>query len=217
LEERFQQDLEGAKVKYTKTDGQINQETTNFLAQPIDNLINMLIKIYGSGHYDLDIWKITAHLQEEVGEVALEILKLTELKWLKDHNHTFKTVVEKAVQRKIGEGMTIGPSIRAEIERLKNDDDALFRLFQESTVAKLKEELADVFTWISAILHKIGEERRTNLQVKEEYYLWKLLSYHCVTQARTPICRACGSQECERDCLVTTLTGGILDEMSRRS
>lgn len=91
-----------------------------YSSKPIDDLIRMFNKIYDPKITLLELWKITAHLLEEVGEVAHEICRLTtindSLQKLQGESNEARRLTLKDAQRKVAE--------------------------------ELKRELADVFSWL---------------------------------------------------------------------
>ncbi len=217
-ESEFQKNREKARAQYRKVRGNPNSTTRKAVDQPLDKLISSLIEIYGSGHYDTDVWRLAAHFQEEVGEVAQELIKITELDWHKENHFSIGPLVNEAIKRKESEGKPIDRSVRQRVGKLTRDDNALFECLMNSAIEKLKEELADVFTWLTAMLHKIGEDRRAKNKNDEEYLFWKLLKKRCISDSKKlrPSCGACGLAECEEACLPTTLAADILSEMGRR-
>ncbi|OLE60960.1 MAG: hypothetical protein AUI36_11950 [Cyanobacteria bacterium 13_1_40CM_2_61_4] len=198
----FHANREKARRPFTKVENKPTKAATEFLKKPIDELIDTFIKIYGSGHYDTEMWKLAAHLHEEIGEAAVQIMNIAELTWHRTHGLGFSNVLSKAVARKRRERVDLNPKLLKKLEMQKTDD-ALFDFLRDGAVSKLKEELADVFTWLTAMLHKIREDRRS----EAEPHFWKLLNENFATRGKTPgpWCRACGAFECEHDCLVTTV------------
>lgn len=159
------------------------------------------------------MWKIAAHLQEEVGEVALELVKLTEIARYHKNGSSMNKLRKLAIDRKKQEGTRIARSIRQEI-RSRRTDEAMYDYLMDAAVEKLKEELADVFTWLTAMLHKISDIRRTSKRVP----LSTLLKRHCAPDDRRAVarCPACLNPECDRDCLGLTLIGAVLVERARK-
>lgn len=214
IEREFREERQNARDVFSKqSDGRPNDKAVQAIDQPLDSLVRQFIRIYGSGHYDTEIWRIAAHLQEEVGEVALELVKMTEIAWYHSRSFSMSKVVKGAIKQKEEEGTEVDKSIVEEVGQLRGEEE-LFEYLMSSVVEKLKEELADVFTWLTAMLHKINQIKGDRGAVLFAGRLKK----HCAPDPKREKarCGACLKETCEYDCLARTLIGSVLLEKIRK-
>jgi NTP pyrophosphatase (non-canonical NTP hydrolase) len=172
-----------------------------FYKKTVDELINEFIAIYGGGHEGVDLWQIAAHLLEEIGEVAEEVIFLSELRSLNDLMSgsappvKFRTVVEKAYKK---EGSIRG--LKVALAKLKTGgEETIFRSLREDSIHTLKEELADVFSWLSAMLFKIGEIMR-EVRGENKFYCFHDWLAEKNFKDGSFVCFACAAGPCENDC-----------------
>jgi hypothetical protein len=169
--------------------------------------------LYRNSYYHQDPWKLTMHLAEELGEATIELSRL-ELAWMastkeatdlkglaEDIVADVKTLIDKecerirepADERRIrkkaeGELRYLGRALRG-----KNPWDAFVVLVSE----KFKEEMCDVFSWLSAIIAKL-----TLGKVEEE--LEAITKRYVKTKGHRQVlkCPWCGDEDCSNECLV---------------
>jgi NTP pyrophosphatase (non-canonical NTP hydrolase) len=170
----------------------------------LDDLIEEFISIYGGGHQDVDLWKIAAHFQEEVGEAAHEIVFLSELQAFDEQMKALGRQKEIDYVRILEEAFAreSEPTLfRKQFEQLKEKgSDGVLLYLRTRSAETLKEELADVFSWISAMLGKVGTTFR---EIKREgfrrYEFWEDLSEKYYPE-RSLICPACMQSPCRIGC-----------------
>ena len=147
----------------------------------LDDQIDMLIDIYGGLHFDLDFLQITAKLLEEVGEVGREILVLRELWDLNKQVGNQKEKVKPELIELLNRNRAKLSNERVEELKGKVNSDLTqaINYFRSQAARSLKWELADVFTWLSAVLHKVGMRWRFYCKEEKWYQLQSfLIEYH---------------------------------------
>lgn len=193
----------------------------------LDTLVNMFVDIYGGTHFDLDLWKISAKVLEEVGEVGREILALDELKRIKNRlNSTLppseKDLKESFVKRLTGlqeEGRIESHLAKQAKDRLnKYNIQETLKWLTQPTADNLKDELADVFSWLSAFLHKVGELWRDlgyaahYADEKGDYKIYRFLEEHYKSSKQTLGCPSCGEEKCNETCLASGAFKMVMDK-----
>jgi|GEM_PF-3769760 len=186
--------------------------------ESLDALVNMFVDIYGGTHFDLDLWKICAKLLEELGEVGREILALDELKRVKNRLNSRLEPSEEALKDSFGRQLThlkqegrIEEEQRASAEGKLNDDTMQTTLgwLTEATADNLKDELADVFSWLSAFLHKVGELWREldyatlYADANGDYKVYLFLDARYKSRWQRLGCPSCRQDKCNETCLVS--------------
>lgn len=174
-----------------------------FYSLTLDELIDSFIFIYGGGLEGLDLWQIAAHLLEEIGEVGEEVAFLTEMKSLKQlvadakRNGGFQEVVNKAYRR---EGSP--PELKGELEKLKaGAENEIVERLRNASIKTLKEELADVFSWLCAVLYRMGDIMREVREEEEMWYPFKdRLENKNFNDEGAFVCFACKESPCASDC-----------------
>lgn len=173
-----------------------------FYERSLDQLIDEFIFIYGGGHQSVDLWQVAAHLLEEIGEVADEVALLSEVSSLKNLMSgakppvKFKAVVEKAFRK---EGSPT--KLKQEMERMQGGgENKIIQRLRAESLLTLKEELADVFSWLSAMLYKIGEIMREVEEDRDAWYSFKDRLEKRFFKSGAFVCFACGAAPCEDDC-----------------
>lgn len=178
----------------------------------LDELIEKFISIYGGGHQDVDLWKIAAHFQEEVGEAAHEIVFLEELSAFERQAKEIKEPIRYQKIMEVAFRKEGSPRLFQEKEeKLKMRNSAeVVKYLRRNSADTLKEELADVFSWISAMLGKIGEDfREIREEPEKRYAFWKYLASRYYP-AGSSICLACGQSPCQPSCRVVFFTRKII-------
>lgn len=167
---------EGFKIVEDKKK-EIDKLYEEYSSRGVDDLIDMFIKIYNPKISVMELGKITAHLLEEVGEVAHEICSLT--------------------------------VIRDSLQQLQGKDSEAQRSLEELQLfvaEELKKELADVFSWLSSFLHKLGDIWRSCQNEPDKEYLFSDLLetspyIEKISEAEFG-CHYCGKKECREDCRI---------------
>jgi len=177
-------------------------------------MLAMFEGIYKNSYYHQEAWKVGMHLSEELGEATIELSRL-ELAW-RGHRkfnvqQTLPTIVKYA-QAKIDaeiKGLRHDNANDAAIQKrrevlqvgLKKEEDAFskgdpWEVFRQRVSEKFKEEVADVFSWLSAVLVKLDPNRDV-LQEERTRFVWHKGTLEYLR------CPWCGSGACTDECLVT--------------
>lgn len=184
--------------------------------------------IYAFAHYDIDLWKILAHLLEEIGEVTDEILRFSELNSYEEKRikgaygdeqgksrppfPPYTQILEEAAARLV---IKQGSPTRQDLEKLKTDEEC-YEYAIKVTVNNLRGELTDVFSWLAALLRKVGDIWRALEGEEQEYRMADFIVKH-LTQNGDIICPACRCIECEGpQCYVRHITKKILVEQQKK-
>lgn len=152
----------------------------------------MFNKIYDPKITLLELWKITAHLLEEVGEVAHEICRLTtindSLQKLQGESNEARRLTLKDAQRKVAE--------------------------------ELKRELADVFSWLTSFLHKLGDIwRSARNKPNEDYSFSELVTkFSFLEEISTSEfgCYHCKERPCREDCRIEVVEKELNAKLNER-
>ncbi len=193
----------------------------------LDNTIDYFHRIYGGGQFDVDLWKIAAHLMEEIGEVSNEILYLQELKERERHRayEGFDGCLKKIYGDKGGKEGRLAQQVKMEIARACNNEEKALRYVKGCIRRTLKEELADVFSWLSALLWKIGEtwrhmERRPLGTIEQYFFFWEYLYKQFNTHPEPDKgiwgCSFCASLNCQIRCRTQSLMSHVIDQRNKR-
>jgi hypothetical protein len=189
----------------------------NYFTLP--GLFQFFADIYRSSYYHLDTWKIVMHLSEEVGEATTELSRLELLFLMRERSYPLSTdetwaaikgqtkdiITDKLgsinlpeTKRKVTE-KTLA-EMEKEIQSLRHKPDASVAIASLVT-EKFKEEIADVFSWLSAVLYQLSEgavvEPKRLMELLRKHKYIKTVKYHL-----TLTCPQCGESECENSCLV---------------
>lgn len=216
----LRKDAEQARAK-------LKEEGPN-ITLSLSSMIGMFREIYSNTNYGQDPWKIGMHLSEEIGEATIELSRL-ELAW-RGRRRGFEIKESLAKVYEYSEG-----KIEIEVDRLRKrnaeprnieqrarvlrtgleQERAAFmnrepwEVFRELVSEKLKEEIADVFSWLSAVLatldprSEISEEQRIRF-VNESGQLEYLK------------CAWCGKDACDDKCLVEhSISSEIVEKVSK--
>jgi NTP pyrophosphatase (non-canonical NTP hydrolase) len=226
--ERYEQVTKGRRAKIlevTKTLSHINNEPSQaaeaFLAQPLDKLIDTFFAIYGGSHFDVELWKIAAHLMEEIGEVSNEILYLSDLLQAASDQVDFGAGMKEAYERALRSEGGLDESIQQKLTsiREKNPEEAL-EYFEMFVVQTMRGELADVISWLSALLWKIGESWRAShvLGPGEQppyYKFWGYIDAGYTGVQHNLACKFCGEVECQPSCRSVRMFKNVAEKMSK--
>lgn len=178
--------------------------------------------IYRNAYYHQDIWKIVMHLSEEVGEATTELSRLELLFLIRERGYELDSPERWSAIEKQGTAI-----VREKLRPIIDDNKR--RTIEESTLremtevsrnlqenrdpllaaaglvaAKFKEEIADVFSWLSATIYQLYKLR--NGKIIDEEAIWKLLGDHgYIETAKHQVrftCPQCTEPECNDNCLV---------------
>src|SRR5207253_1246576 len=119
--------------------------------------------IYGGSQFDVELWKIAAHLMEEIGEVSNEILYLSDLQQAASDQVDFTSALQDAYDRAVSSEGGLDEAIQSKLSATVrgNSEEALL-YFKRFIVQTMRGELGDVMSWLSALLWKIGETWRAS-------------------------------------------------------
>ena len=216
--EEYRQKIEKEGRKELQKARQNTTELGNFKKKSLDKQIDMLITIYGGLHFDLGFLQITAKLLEEVGEVGRIILALEGLYDLNKQNEKVKTEARSGLI-KLLDNAKLNDERKKELKEKVNPDlTQAIEYFQFWAARSLKGELADVFTWLSAVLHKVGMCWRFSCEEKEsqwfQFYDF-LIDHHRKNDQKQLVCTFCGKTRCEKSCLWLHACDTVLEEMAK--
>jgi hypothetical protein len=181
----------------------------------LKSVLDFFSAIYRNAYYHQDPWKLALHFMEELGEATTELSRL-ELVCLalKDSKYEFpfndvkkgakKKLETKVAQMKAGKKLTQIITERsskalAQINREIKTSKAPW-IFLATTVIgeQFKEEVADVFSWLSAVIYQLTDgNAKKELEVCCKDY---------ITMAKGDSvlkCPYCGKNKCSNDCLVS--------------
>lgn len=179
----------------------------NFITNnSLEDTIHFFIDIYGGANFDLDIWKINAHLLEEIGEVTSELLTISELNIRTENGVNINRILKHLDKKgKFEDGKL--PDLKDLIGRNEREIICSIR----GKIAKnIKEELADVFSWLSALLNKIGDELRARekdpKKRKEKKFLADYIKpkFEHKIHAGHYLCPYCDNAVCSNKCFLLT-------------
>lgn len=110
-------------------------------------------------------------------------------------------------------------------EQLKNDMDKMrkggekkiINRLRVQSIQTLREELADVFSWLSAVLYKIGEIMREVRREPEAWYAFKDWLERKYFVGGAFVCLACGTGPCENDCRAVWHVRKIFRDLKKQS
>jgi len=213
----------GPYSQYHKQTEKIRRNLKKQTIEPftLPGMIDFFQAIYRNSYYNQDPWKLAMHLAEELGEATYELSRL-ELAWLGrdriDPGNYIADIREESENW-----------IDEEIERIEHTADRkafrkramrdLRKLIKQLRVGKswnvftdivserFKEEIADVFSWLTAVLSRLSdddEQLRHNLDVITKRYV-KKKGHRKIF--RCPVCDDVG---CTNACLITH---GVSEEL----
>lgn len=145
------------------TDGKLSQATKVMYDSSIENWIGMFRGIYASGHIEVSLESVGFHFLEEVGEVSDGLLCLEELHKYKNQIGVYKAgsvELHKIIEEKAGKDEQYEKFWEEYLSQCKGEKgdvshDKLLKYLLKINMTLIKEELADVFSWMCAILNKI--------------------------------------------------------------
>jgi len=185
-----------------------------FYRLPLDKVIDMFAFIYGGGHEGVDLWQIAAHLLEEIGEVADELAFLSELHELKRLMKQarppvkFSDVVDKAFRLEGGL-----KELEKEADRMREGgEDKIIDRLRAKSIQALRGELADVLSWVSAMVYKIRTIMQEVRADHGERYLFTDRLGNRYRRNGAFVCFACGAVPCENDCRAVWYVRKVLDD-----
>ncbi len=188
----------------------------------LPSLFSFFSGIYRNTYYSQDIWKTTMHLSEEVGEVTAQLVRVQ----LLHRVHSSPSLLGKSKTAWAPIKQEADGRLNRILNRVDDNDEMKPILQQEKTrtladaievarkstnpakyVAllageKLKEEIADVFSWLSAVIIQLSKGQALNAK-----YLQDLLEneeyLHSVHDGQLELkCKWCGKRQCTDRCLI---------------
>jgi NTP pyrophosphatase (non-canonical NTP hydrolase) len=213
----WSKNIDAAKKRFNITDN-----TKNFRTKPLNQWIKFFSDIYGGVHLQMNLDQICFHLLEEVGEVSDELLYLTLLKkYQKQHlDNVFESVFYKSKGSIEGGSPKLDEQVN-KVSTKKSGVDlgkALFEFVHTSNIENLKGELADVFSWLCAILHKLDCLIKPGI-VKDRpdsFSFSRQIENHYKNFQGQFSCPACGQAKCDDLCLLKNLTTKILVKKNKK-
>lgn len=189
-------------------------------------MLDFFNETYRASYYALDPWKVAMHLTEEAGEATVALNRV-ELSWLAIGEHlnllSLNAKLRAQAKSKL-EHQAGGPRLAQIRKDSMANVDVILRKLQKSNsddawhsvadlaVARFKEELCDVLSWLSAILTKLsglaGEMPNGVLVSVLSGYTSE--SGHVIS----PACAWCKQEQCSNDCLAKH---GVADELIERA
>ena len=177
-------------------------------------MLNMFEDIYRNSYYNQEPWKVGMHLSEELGEATIELSRL-ELAWRGRTRFSVTSALDKVVEyatnkidrevRRLHEGKTDRKQIKSRKRALYaelNKEKAAFAKgdgwdeFRKRVSEKFKEEVSDVFSWLSAVLVKL-DPQRVQLEKQRGRFVFERGGVEYLK------CAWCSSETCTDECLVT--------------
>lgn len=152
------------KERYSYVDGDLSHATKEMYEKSIDDWVRVFYDIYASSHIEVSLESIAFHFLEEVGEVSDGLLCIDELHkyrskvgvYCRDTADLDKSIITQAKQEpKYAKFLDEYKRRRTGDEEREPSDNAYQYLLQIN-MNVVKEELADVLTWMCAILNKIS-------------------------------------------------------------
>ncbi|MBI4296357.1 MAG: hypothetical protein HY667_04490 [Chloroflexi bacterium] len=195
----------------------------SFLGKPLDQQIDMFVDIFGGSQFDLDLLQITSKLLEEAGEVAREIIALSELweikKRLKDGTlpEQDRQGLQKGLETLLAADQHRLPPDFVEGLRAKSRENLVeaVHCFCEDAANSLKGELADVFSWLTAVLYKVGTSLCEYREVQVWYQFSDIIMKHHQRDSATLCCPECLEATCDRLCLWMNICRTILEDKKK--
>lgn len=199
----FKQKAEGARLKLARK--KIKLFT-------LESLIYHFQGIYKNSHYFQEPWEIGMHLSEELGEATIELSRL-ELFWrAKKQNYDIRkdltdiiNITQDKINKQIADivdeeyrgkrSIQIKKELTIVKKKLYSTDP--WTIYCDMVGEKLKEEIADVISWVAAVIAKLDEDI-VQLKAYPNYYK-KTIS----GDRKVLICPWCQEVNCSDKCLVT--------------
>ena len=189
----------------------------------IRSVIEFFNSIYRNSYHHQEPWKLAMHLTEELGEATTELSRLELILLARsDDRYSFPTKqvidhsqskLEAVIDRIVDDKQRWIIKTRAE-EKLKQLHDKIRQgdpwNFLATTVVgeQFKEEIADVFSWLAAVIHALPDKGTDAIATLEE------IKNSYVRQrgfARLE-CPYCHETECTNDCIVAHAVANELKE-----
>lgn len=186
-------------------------------------MIDMFSRIYRNAYYGQDAWKLGMHLSEEFGEATIELSRI-DLAWRGGKRFDVRLVVGEVFK-------AAGANIEKEVERITNPDEKEFRrrqlkdeldslelsfnagnpwdVFLSLVGERFKEEVSDVFSWLSAIIIKLAPDYAPLGKVRNTFVAWRRGS-------DVLKCPWCDAEECSDQCLVVHSVASEITEKIRK-
>jgi len=213
----WSKNIENAKREFNKS-----ENTKDFRTKSLNQLIKFFSDIYGGVHLQMNLDRICFHLLEEVGEVSDELLYLNLLKQYQEDelDKKFKPVFYESKGRIQG----ISPKLDEQVNKVSAEKsgealgEALFEFIRTSNIENLKGELADVFSWLCAVLHKLDCLIKPGV-VKDRpgsFSFSRQIENHYKNFHGDFACPVCEKAKCDKLCLLKNLTAKILNKKNKK-
>ena len=177
----------------------------------IDDFTKKFYEIYGGRIHIQTLENIGFHFLEEIGEAAVSIRKLSQLRKITDDN---KTRINLPFLKKLStvEGIVENYSNYKPPEKIKyaSTDPSMLRARVVEAKMSLVVEIADSFSWFCAILNKLDLISKFIYDHPKKHKIIKpleqVLTEVYLDSNHNPICPTCGSMPCK--CVFYNLTTG---------
>lgn len=198
------------KNTYRQNDTGPNEKVIELCNSTIDDWVNMFYDIYGSGHIDMSLESIGFHFLEEIGEVSDGILCLNELFKHKERIGVYRQskmdlhqkILERAIEDPQYEKFKQEYREKCPSGGEKIASEFAFRRLLEINISLTKEELADVFSWMCAILNKIRAANKYWNPEGQSLTISEALHQRYRTADGRVGCSYCSRAICAHDCLM---------------
>ena len=188
----------------------------------LPQVLGFFAGIYRNGYYNADVWKTVLHLSEEVTEASSELDRIF-LAFSVQAIHSDPAIAVKVVdgvnrklESELASDATICEAAKQRVRGLQIESRKPSDVLQEIALEKLKEEIADVFSWLAAVLYQLLDQDQTCDPADEagvaQYFEDRfriddgqgvLIAIDLPNQGTDLICAWCRQHQCSDRCLVT--------------
>lgn len=212
LENRREEPNEYFDRFWTRADERRSQLGDRTLQEfTLHSLLNHFATIYRANYYHQDAWKLGMHLSEEIGEATVELRRI-ELRrraeemgfdivsQASDVIRITRVSIEKQTEKiiKLEEKKKFRVKAEAQLNdfetRLRNDP---WVFFGNIVAEKFKEEIADIFSWLAAIIISLDS---SDLNIFKKFP--KRFEAEGKGGVRFLACPWCHEAKCTNDCLI---------------
>lgn len=188
----------------------------------LQSLLNHFKKIYRANYYHQDAWKLGMHLSEEMGEATVELRRIELRRRAEKASFDIASKASKII------GITRN-RIEIQIKKITNiKEQEKFRVIAETQLKhfetklgydpwaffgnivaeKFKEEIADVFSWLVAIIISLDS---SDLKIFKKFP--KRFEIKEMGSVRVLACPWCKKAQCTNDCLIVH---GVSQELTEQ-
>lgn len=196
------------KHEYRLRGNELSPRVTKMYDSSIDDWVNMFHVIYSSSHIEVSLESIGFHFLEEIGEVSDGILCLDELLKYKKGRGVYENKTTDLNQKVLDKAAQDPKYIKfldeyRTIMRKKQKSSEITREYLlQINMTLIKEELADVFSWMCAILNKVrAASKHWNPRGKSDSLSDALHERYRLKDGSVG-CSYCAEAICASDCLI---------------